>query len=459
MSEEAVLDAAPAPDKKSFDTPILIGALVVIGAMAAWFFLGSDGEVVESAPAVAAEPTPEEVEVQAVVAAETPNAELLSRARLAADAGMLAEPAGSNALYYYALFVEQAPADEAVLAEVDTVLTGVGRSVDSAIRGGDWARAAFLVEQIRNAGFEHDSVGRFEQRLSAFRQDRSSAALAAADAGDADTANDIMDTLAALPRVQAGDLLALRADVRDRLDAQRVAAQAAAERAAAAERERRERETASRTAARTAPAAAPSRPETAAVQAPAQNAGLKAVRDAIAAGRLRGRDGAVALLDDVSGSSAQTTARGEVVAALASGIRDASAAADPGTADRLYREYDKLAADGADKTSLQQAVDQAFIARATAETVSAATLRRTKAVAPVYPRRALQRNISGRVKVEFTVGTDGKTREIEVIESTNGTMFDRSALRAISAWEYEPRVVRGQAVAQRVYAYLDYNLE
>ena len=94
-----------------------------------------------------------------------------------------------------------------------------------------------------------------------------------------------------------------------------------------------------------------------------------------------------------------------------------------------------------------------------AETVSAATLRRTKAVAPVYPRRALQRNITGRVKVEFTVGVDGRTREIEVVESNQGGLFDRSALRAISEWEYEPRVVRGQPVAQRVDAYLDYNLE
>ncbi|MEN0044135.1 MAG: energy transducer TonB, partial [Pseudomonadota bacterium] len=76
-----------------------------------------------------------------------------------------------------------------------------------------------------------------------------------------------------------------------------------------------------------------------------------------------------------------------------------------------------------------------------------------------YPRRALQRGVNGRVKVEFTVGTDGKTREIEVVESSSGSLFDRSALRAISEWEYEPRLVRGQAVAQRVYAYLDYNLE
>ncbi len=71
----------------------------------------------------------------------------------------------------------------------------------------------------------------------------------------------------------------------------------------------------------------------------------------------------------------------------------------------------------------------------------------------------VRRNITGRVKVEFTVDTGGKTREIGVVESSNGNLFNRSALRAVSEWEYEPRVVRGQAVAQRVYAYLDYNLE
>ncbi|MEO0346790.1 MAG: TonB family protein [Pseudomonadota bacterium] len=460
MSDEAVLDAPVPAEKKSFDTPILIGALVVIAAMAAWFFLGSDGEVVESAPAVAAEPTPEQAEVQAVVAAETPNGELLSRARLAADAGMLTEPAGSNALYYYALFLEQAQADDTVVAEVDTVVNRVGSLVDAALGSQDWTRANFVVEQLNNSGFEHDSIGRFEQGLVDFRQSQSTLALTAADTGNEAQANAILDTLAALPRTQAGELLTLRADVRDRIDAQRVAAQAATERAAAAERQRvQQQQAAARAATRTAPAAATSTP-TPPPAAPQQDAGEIAVREALAAGSFRGRSGAVALLDNVSNASTRQSLQGEVVAALASGIRDASVAADPGTADRLYREYGKLVtSDTTEKTELLAAVDQAFIAAATSEVVSAATLRRTKAVAPIYPRRALQRGVNGRVKVEFTVGTDGKTREIEVVESSSGSMFDRSALRAISEWEYEPRLVRGQAVAQRVYAYLDYNLE
>ncbi|MEO0614856.1 MAG: TonB family protein [Pseudomonadota bacterium] len=461
MSDEAVLDAPVAAQKKSFDTPILIGALVVIAAMAAWFFLGSDGEVVESAPAVAAEPTPEQAEVRAVVAAETPNSELLSRARLAADAGMLTEPAGSNALYYYALFLEQAQADDTVAAEVDTVVDRVGSLVDAALGSEDWTRANYVVEQLNNSGFEHDSIGRFEQGLLDFRQSQSSLALTAADSGNEAQANTILDTLAALPRTQAGELLALRADVRDRIDAQRVAAQAAAERAAAAERQRlqQQQQAAARAAARTAPAAATSTP-TPPPAAPQQDAGEIAVREALAAGNLRGGSGAVALLENVSNAATRQSLQGEVVAALASGIRDASVAADPGTADRLYREYGTLVtADTAEKTELLAAVDQAFIARATSEVVSAATLRRTKSVAPIYPRRALQRGLNGRVKVEFTVGTDGKTREIDVVESSSGTLFDRSALRAISEWEYEPRLVRGQAVAQRVYAYLDYNIE
>ena len=193
---------------------------------------------------------------------------------------------------------------------------------------------------------------------------------------------------------------------------------------------------------------------------PVGAAAVAAVREALAAGRLRGKDGATGLLAAVPADApARESVQNEVLAALARGIEQAAAAADPGTADRLFREYDKLAADGAAKSQLLAAVDQSFIARATAETVSAATLRRTKAVAPAYPRRALQRNITGRVKVEFTVDVDGRTREIEVVESNQGSLFDRSALRAISEWEYEPRVVRGQPVAQRVYAYLDYNLE
>ena len=147
----------------------------------------------------------------------------------------------------------------------------------------------------------------------------------------------------------------------------------------------------------------------------------------------------------------------DLAGALANVARDAAAAGDLREAERLQGQVANF--DSAQAGALQEAIDQAYIELAVSETVAAATLRRTRAVAPIYPQRAVRRGITGRVKVEFTVAVDGSTRDIEVVESSSGGVFARASIRAISEWRYEPRQVRGQAVAQRVYAYLDYNLE
>ena len=461
MSEEAILNTDVERSGKSFDTPILVGALVVIAAMLAWFFLGSDKKLVESAPALDAETTIEAEQIQAVVAAETPNSELLSRARLAADAGMLVEPAGSNALYYYGLFLEQEPDSEEIQAELSQLLDRIGGTIEAASADGQWGRASYLVEQLSNAGFDHAAVTRFFDDLQVYRAAQRDAALAAAASGDETRANSILESLAQLPRSQPGELLELRSEVRDALVAQRLAAQAEAERAAASARAEANR----RAAAQTPSSSAADRqaPRTASVQAPAAAPArpqFDAVRAALAAGQLTGQGGALTLVQALpAGSEGLAELKGDVAGALERLIRDEAAAGRPLQAEQLLAGWQNIANNDALASDLQGAVDRAFIEQAVAETVSAATLRRTAAVAPIYPRSAIRRNLSGRVKVEFTVDVDGSTREIEVVESIYGGIFDRSASRAISEWRYEPRVVRGQRVAQRVYAYLDYNLE
>ena len=71
----------------------------------------------------------------------------------------------------------------------------------------------------------------------------------------------------------------------------------------------------------------------------------------------------------------------------------------------------------------------------------------------------MRRNLEGEVALEYTVDATGKTRDIVVTNSTAGSVFDRSAIRAVSQWEYEPRELRGRTVPQRVYARVNYSLE
>lgn len=79
-------------------------------------------------------------------------------------------------------------------------------------------------------------------------------------------------------------------------------------------------------------------------------------------------------------------------------------------------------------------------------------LHRTYFVAPEYPPRALERGTTGWVDIEFTVARDGSTRDATVRGSEPMGVFDRAALASVARWRYEPRVVNGVIVDQRVAA-------
>ena len=68
-------------------------------------------------------------------------------------------------------------------------------------------------------------------------------------------------------------------------------------------------------------------------------------------------------------------------------------------------------------------------------------------VAPVYPRRALQRGIEGFVIVEFTVDKTGAVKNPIVIESNPEGIFDQAAKDAALKFKYKPRVVNGEPTA------------
>lgn len=66
-------------------------------------------------------------------------------------------------------------------------------------------------------------------------------------------------------------------------------------------------------------------------------------------------------------------------------------------------------------------------------------------VAPVYPSRALQRELEGYVIVEYTVTRNGSVRDPFVVESTS-SLFERAALESALKYKYKPRVIDGEPV-------------
>ncbi len=67
-------------------------------------------------------------------------------------------------------------------------------------------------------------------------------------------------------------------------------------------------------------------------------------------------------------------------------------------------------------------------------------------VTPQYPSRASERGIEGWVEVEFTISKLGTVKEPTVINSHPSSIFDRSALKAIRKWKYNPKIEDGEPV-------------
>ena len=70
-------------------------------------------------------------------------------------------------------------------------------------------------------------------------------------------------------------------------------------------------------------------------------------------------------------------------------------------------------------------------------------------IPPNYPKRALRSGIEGIVTVEFTITTDGSVKDAEIIEAEPPNIFDKSVLRAIAKWKFNPDIVDGQPVEKR----------
>ena len=71
-------------------------------------------------------------------------------------------------------------------------------------------------------------------------------------------------------------------------------------------------------------------------------------------------------------------------------------------------------------------------------------------VAPIYPRNALSRGISGECVVQYNVTTAGTVKDVEVVkEQCTQSIFARSSIEAAKRFKYKPRIVDGEAIEVR----------
>jgi protein TonB len=67
-------------------------------------------------------------------------------------------------------------------------------------------------------------------------------------------------------------------------------------------------------------------------------------------------------------------------------------------------------------------------------------------VQPKFPQRAADRRLSGWVDLRFLVNAEGKTENIEIMDSSPKGSFEKAATRAISGWRFKPMMADGVPV-------------
>ena len=80
-------------------------------------------------------------------------------------------------------------------------------------------------------------------------------------------------------------------------------------------------------------------------------------------------------------------------------------------------------------------------------------------IPPQYPPRAAERGLEGHCTMSFDVTPDGTPTNIVATECTS-SLFERTSVRAVERWRYEPKIQEGTAVWRRgVVTRIDYQLE
>lgn len=142
--------------------------------------------------------------------------------------------------------------------------------------------------------------------------------------------------------------------------------------------------------------------------------------------------------------------------------RTAVAEGDLERAEWLAAHADELVPGMNTVQTLRQQIASARARRdaaATSVMVNAGSLQRVGGDTPVYPVDARRRGQEGWVDLEFTIGADGTTRDIQIRESRPGSVFNRAAIDALRTWRYQPVERNGQRVEQRAQLRMQFTLQ
>jgi len=439
--------------KDNSSLPLLLGisGTILVVAVGGWFFLEQEEPVPPSAQSasIAAQPEiglaaidnttePGEPETAVVEPAAAPAIEVLDapttgvdaelrKARLAADADILVMPAAQSALHYYGRILDADPGHPIATAELDAMLARVARSVTQHLEAEEFDQAYQIAVLVAKQRPEHALVIETQQTLDDYTEQLVEQAIQDVRDGNDEEGMLAITTAQSLPGRNPDYFTAIRESVAEIQDARQ-----------AAERDQRQRAD------------------------NARSAWVQSVRGAIARGDLISPEGSSArdlLAERNNWSDEQTQLSGEMLVALVDTAKSHVETELLDEAGALIDVASEFGADADELSGLRTSLENAIIEKQSSTLVPLSNLVQTKAASPQYPRRATRANLTGYVDLLFTVTQAGQTADIEVSRAEPEAVFDAAAIKAVTAWEFQPVEYRGQIISQRTAARLVFRLE
>ncbi|MDH3750031.1 MAG: energy transducer TonB [Gammaproteobacteria bacterium] len=446
-------------DNSSLPILLTISAAVLLTVVAGWYLLDDDFSVTTGVPGPAAdnstvaapngsaeseliEPVAgDEQRAESAVEALVEEAKIepaaarldanLRKARMAAEADLLAYPAGQSALFYYDQILEIDPDHAIARAELETVLGKIAHTVSAHMAAKEYADAHALAVLVARRHPGHELVQEVAQELDRLTGEYVEQAMQYAQDGNEDEVTTALAAAEELPGRNPEYFSALRESI-DSIQNSRITA----------EQNRKER-------ARLA-------------NVQASTAWVEKVRSAIVAGRLVAPAGDSAveyLAERDSPKDQKEELTKELIDALMAECAAKISLGGLNEAERLLIAATELVGDTPDIQALRNDLESAFVATESAKFLALAEFVRLNVVPARYPSSASRRNLTGWVEIAFTVTSSGETADIEVRHADPAKVFNNAAIKAVEQWKFEPRVFRGQTISQRTGAKLVFDIQ
>ena len=420
-------------DNSSLPLFLAITAVVIVTVAGGWFLLGKQQAIpIEPTEIPDLLPEPLANEDASVRGESTADFDTeLRKARLAADADILAFPPEQSALFFYGRALAVEPEHPIAKAEFAAVLTRLSQVVSGHMLAQEFDDAFRLASLVARRAPGHPLVHETQQSLNEHADRLIEQAIQHAQAGNDEQVEAVVSLAERLPGRNKEYFSALRDSISEIQQSRIIAEQSRVQSAQQA-------------------------------TASAEAAWLARFRGAIASGRLISPPGDSArdyLAADDAPADQIGQLQDELATAVVASCQDNIFANRLSDAESLLNAANELGNEKARMAGLRTALETAFVEAETSKVRMLAELVRLKIVPPRYPRRAQERGVDGWVEVMFTVTPTGETADIEVSRAEPETMFDDAAIDAVAQWTFQPLEFRGQLISQRVATRIGFRLE